>query len=228
MRQSPKQNRARSKNGRKSSGPSINRVYESSGPEGKVRGTPQQIIEKYLSLARDKATSGDRVMSESFLQHAEHYVRILGAAQPVNSGAQRREEPEQLDNEAADSEVETDAAERSESGAAPAMAVIGDGEGDGPSDIVDTPEHGAADRRSSRRRSASEGGEEGEEGPRRRRRAPRRSTRAAAAEDSPAAEGAEGEAVEAAPRRGRRTAAAKAEVEDAVSGNVEEIGGASS
>jgi hypothetical protein len=58
-----------------------NRVFESAGPEGKVRGTPQQIIDKYLILARDAQTSGDRVMAENFLQHAEHYIRLLSAAQ---------------------------------------------------------------------------------------------------------------------------------------------------
>lgn len=55
----------------------MNRVYDSAGPEGKVRGTPQQIIDKYLSLARDAQTSGDRVASENLLQHAEHYQRIV-------------------------------------------------------------------------------------------------------------------------------------------------------
>jgi hypothetical protein len=55
----------------------MNRVYESAGPEGKVRGTPQQIIDKYQTLARDAQTSGDRVVAENFLQHAEHYQRIL-------------------------------------------------------------------------------------------------------------------------------------------------------
>jgi hypothetical protein len=58
-----------------------NRVHESAGPEGKVRGTPQQIIEKYMLLARDAQTSGDRVMAENFLQHAEHYIRLLNVAQ---------------------------------------------------------------------------------------------------------------------------------------------------
>jgi hypothetical protein len=59
----------------------VNRVFDSSGPEGKVRGTPQQIIDKYQSLARDAQLSGDRVAHENFLQHAEHYVRMLGDAQ---------------------------------------------------------------------------------------------------------------------------------------------------
>jgi hypothetical protein len=59
----------------------MNRVFDSSGPEGKVRGTPQQIIEKYNQLARDSHLSGDRVATENFQQHAEHYLRVLGAAQ---------------------------------------------------------------------------------------------------------------------------------------------------
>jgi hypothetical protein len=59
----------------------INRVFESAGPDGKVRGTPQQIIDKYQLLARDAQLSGDRVAAESYLQHAEHYSRLLGDAQ---------------------------------------------------------------------------------------------------------------------------------------------------
>ncbi len=83
MRPSQKQNRARGRGNRKPNGNVVNRVFESAGPEGKVRGTPQQIIDKYLTLARDSQTSGDRVMSENFLQHAEHYQRILLDAQGV-------------------------------------------------------------------------------------------------------------------------------------------------
>ncbi|MCP5085515.1 MAG: DUF4167 domain-containing protein [Rhodobacteraceae bacterium] len=59
----------------------VNRVFDSSGPEGKVRGTPQQLIEKYQMLARDAQLAGDRVAAENFLQHAEHYGRLLGDAQ---------------------------------------------------------------------------------------------------------------------------------------------------
>jgi hypothetical protein len=74
--------RSRSKANRpRSIGNIINRVFDSSGPEGKVRGTPQQIIEKYLFLARDAQLSNDRVAAENFLQHAEHYTRMLGEAQ---------------------------------------------------------------------------------------------------------------------------------------------------
>ena len=56
-------------------------MFDSSGPEGKVRGTPQQIIEKYQQLTRDSQLSGDRVAAENFQQHAEHYMRLQTDAQ---------------------------------------------------------------------------------------------------------------------------------------------------
>lgn len=73
--------RSRSKTNRpRTLGNIINRVFDSSGPEGKVRGTPQQIIEKYQALARDAQLSNDRVAAENFSQHAEHYTRMLAEA----------------------------------------------------------------------------------------------------------------------------------------------------
>ena len=57
------------------------RTYESNGPDVKIRGSAQQIAEKYTTLARDAQSSGDRVMAENYLQHAEHYNRIIAAAQ---------------------------------------------------------------------------------------------------------------------------------------------------
>ena len=59
----------------------LTRSYESNGPDVKIRGTAQQIAEKYTTLARDAQSSGDRVMAENYLQHAEHYNRIIMAAQ---------------------------------------------------------------------------------------------------------------------------------------------------
>jgi hypothetical protein len=58
----------------------LTRSYESNGPDVKVRGTAQNIAEKYLTLARDSQSAGDRVMAESYLQHAEHYNRIIAGA----------------------------------------------------------------------------------------------------------------------------------------------------
>ncbi len=59
----------------------LSRTYDSSGPDIKIRGTAQHIAEKYATLARDAQSSGDRVMAENYLQHAEHYNRIIAAAQ---------------------------------------------------------------------------------------------------------------------------------------------------
>ncbi|MCB1470498.1 MAG: DUF4167 domain-containing protein [Rhizobiaceae bacterium] len=59
----------------------LTRSYESNGPDVKIRGSAQQIAEKYTTLARDAMSSGDRVVAENYLQHAEHYNRIIAAAQ---------------------------------------------------------------------------------------------------------------------------------------------------
>jgi hypothetical protein len=59
----------------------LTRVYESNGPEVKIRGTAHHIAEKYLQLARDAQSSGDPVTAENFFQHAEHYFRLIAAAQ---------------------------------------------------------------------------------------------------------------------------------------------------
>ncbi len=66
--------------GRKGPNP-LTRSYESNGPDVKIRGTAQHVAEKYLQLARDSQVSGDIVMAESLLQHAEHYFRLIAAAQ---------------------------------------------------------------------------------------------------------------------------------------------------
>jgi hypothetical protein len=58
-----------------------NRTFDSNGPEIKIRGSASHVYEKYLQLARDANAAGDRIMAENYLQHAEHYFRILAAAQ---------------------------------------------------------------------------------------------------------------------------------------------------
>ena len=59
-----------------------NRTMESSGPEVKVRGPASVIYERYLQLSRDAASSGDRVLSENYAQHADHYFRLVRSMQP--------------------------------------------------------------------------------------------------------------------------------------------------
>lgn len=63
-----------------------NHVFDSNGPDLRIRGTAQQLFEKYLQLGRDATSSGDRVMAESYFQHAEHYFRIMNA---MNQAAQQ-------------------------------------------------------------------------------------------------------------------------------------------
>ncbi|WP_019222634.1 DUF4167 domain-containing protein [Bartonella rattaustraliani] len=70
----------------------LSRNYESSGPDVKIRGNAQQIADKYISLARDAQGAGDRVMSENYLQHAEHYLRIILAAAGQAAQSLRRDE----------------------------------------------------------------------------------------------------------------------------------------
>src|SRR6516164_9331030 len=66
-----------------------NRAFDSNGPEGvKVRGNAQHVFEKYQQLARDATSSGDRVLAENYLQHAEHYYRVVRAMQPTRPAAE--------------------------------------------------------------------------------------------------------------------------------------------
>ena len=64
---------------------SVNRSYDSNGPDVRVRGTASQVYEKYQTLARDALLTGDRVNAENLQQHAEHYFRIMLANQPAVS-----------------------------------------------------------------------------------------------------------------------------------------------
>jgi hypothetical protein len=89
----------------------LSRTYHSNGPDGKVSGSPQSIADKYLSLARDALSSGDPVLAENYLQHAEHYNRIILAyreqiaqAQDEAAGGPRRPEAE---GEFADEDTDT-------------------------------------------------------------------------------------------------------------------------
>ena len=79
MKHTPNPRRLRSRgNGKRNPG-SRNQTFESNGPEVKVRGTAQQVLEKYLALGRDAYSSGDPIAAEGFFQHAEHYHRVLNA-----------------------------------------------------------------------------------------------------------------------------------------------------
>ncbi len=128
-------NRNRGRNNRRPSGSGINpnsgggnplnRVYESNGPDVKVRGTAQTIAEKYLQLGRDSQSSGDNVMAESYFQFSEHYFRVWAAAQPVGQPTQQLRRPD-------DEEYEED---REESGEGDVEGgIVPDGEPSGSSE----------------------------------------------------------------------------------------------
>ena len=70
--------------------PHRSQTLDSNGPNVKIRGTPHQIFERYVALAREASTSGDRVAAENLYQHAEHYFRVMNAA---NEGHQHRVMP---------------------------------------------------------------------------------------------------------------------------------------
>ncbi|WP_208349667.1 DUF4167 domain-containing protein [Pseudaestuariivita rosea] len=99
MRSSKSRSRSKSNRSRPT-GNIVNRVFDSSGPEGKVRGTPQQIIDKYSQLARDAQLSNDRVAAENFQQHAEHYTRLLGEAQREIDARREQQERENRERQA--------------------------------------------------------------------------------------------------------------------------------
>ena len=79
-------NRQRSRNGGRKHVNPLSRNFESNGPDVKVRGNASHVAEKYLQLARDAQSSGDSVMAENYLQHAEHYFRIVSSAQQAQNG----------------------------------------------------------------------------------------------------------------------------------------------
>ncbi|MFI4987115.1 MAG: DUF4167 domain-containing protein [Alphaproteobacteria bacterium] len=94
MRQGPNAKRSRGRgNGRKQNVPLRLQTLDSSGPNGKLRGNAYQLHEKYLALARDAHSSGDRIAAENFFQHAEHYFRIINS----NGGPAVRHDYEAFD-----------------------------------------------------------------------------------------------------------------------------------
>ncbi len=124
-----------------------NHVFDSSGPDVRIRGTAQQLFEKYLQLGRDATSSGDRVTAESYFQYAEHYFRILNA---MNQAAQQGGAPQQAPrpprgNEQGHDGMRSDEGEQEGDEAAPAAAqvipplIMPAGLGDQPGDTREIP-----------------------------------------------------------------------------------------
>jgi hypothetical protein len=101
-----------------------NQTYDSNGPDVRVRGNAYQVLEKYLALARDANAAGDRIAAENFLQHAEHYFRLIN--QFNGDDPNRNRQFQRPDVHPMDGGVEAEGGESHESegnanGAAPAM-----------------------------------------------------------------------------------------------------------
>ena len=97
MRPNQNKNRQRNRNGGRKHVNPLSRNYESTGPDVKVRGNAAHVAEKYMQLARDAQSSGDSVMAENYLQHAEHYFRIVSSAQQALNGT--RDDENEFDDD---------------------------------------------------------------------------------------------------------------------------------
>jgi hypothetical protein len=117
----PGQNkRMRGRNNNRRGPNPLTRSYESNGPDVKIRGNAQHVAEKYLQLARDAHTSGDPIGAENYLQHAEHYFRIIAAAQAAQQQMQQGFGRPQGESEAEDMDDEDDVGGLSDRFASPA------------------------------------------------------------------------------------------------------------
>lgn len=100
-------NRNNNNNNRRGQNP-LTRVFESNGPDIKIRGTASHIAEKYVQLARDARSSGDPVAAENYYQHAEHYFRLIAAAQEQFRQSQPQQQQPRVDLDASDDGEEAD------------------------------------------------------------------------------------------------------------------------
>jgi hypothetical protein len=80
-------------------------VFDSNGPDVRIRGTAHQVTEKYAALAKDAASSGDRILAESYLQHAEHYQRIISSWEDAPNDKQERTPSKSRENNKSEDEL---------------------------------------------------------------------------------------------------------------------------
>ena len=162
----------RGRNQRRRQGVNPNRALDSNGPDVRIRGTAQQIYDKYQALARDSASSGDRVKAENYLQHAEHYFRVLRSLQ----GPQQQQQQQTYDQSQNDSDVDGDQPSIGEPREQRHNAANGDDDSES-KDAAESSENAAETEKSARRKDGADenngADNDGEAKPRRRRR-PRR------------------------------------------------------
>ncbi|MBN9581874.1 MAG: DUF4167 domain-containing protein [Afipia sp.] len=121
MRSRNNNNNNNNNNNRRGQNP-MTRVFESNGPDIKIRGTASHVAEKYVQLARDARSSGDPVAAENYYQHAEHYFRLIAAAQEQfrQNQPQQQQPMPRLDQDMGDDEGDGYSSFGAEPGFAPA------------------------------------------------------------------------------------------------------------
>ena len=92
--------RQRGRNNNRRNQPNRNQVFDSNGPNVRVRGNAQQIMDKYMALARDAQSAGNHVLAEAFFQHGEHYLRIHLVNQAAVEEAKARKEKQREERQA--------------------------------------------------------------------------------------------------------------------------------
>lgn len=190
MRQGQQNRRGRGRN-RKSQNP-LTRSFESNGPDVKIRGTPAHIAEKYVSMARDALSSGDPVLAENYLQHAEHYNRIIMSYREQQSqvgdgnhngpGRSRDGQDDAGDSDNVGEAAVNGHAEAVPRGHEPQPTIVGDDGAEQPRNTRRGNGHDDGRRRQSQP-SSDQGDDDGEAAPRERR--PRRRERYAQRDDQP-------------------------------------------
>ena len=101
MRQGPNARRPRGRTNRKHHGGGQRpNSYDSNGPDGRIRGNAHQVFERYVALARDAVSAGDRISAETHYQHAEHYFRIMNASTDPRPNGQERSAPQGANGQA--------------------------------------------------------------------------------------------------------------------------------
>ncbi|MTJ81552.1 MAG: DUF4167 domain-containing protein [Telmatospirillum sp.] len=109
---------------------SRNQTYDSNGPDVRIRGNAHQVLEKYLAMARDASSQGDRIAAENYYQHAEHYFRLINNQNQAAGRQPLRAVPTPADDQPLEGgeiegeETEAVAEEESEGGEEPQVETL--------------------------------------------------------------------------------------------------------
>ena len=129
MRQPHNARRSRGRSNRKHNVPLKHQNFESNGPDVRIRGNAHQVYEKYLAMARDANSSGDRISAEGYYQHAEHYFRIMNdSTDPQNAQRQQQQQQQQRGRENGHDQQGREATPEAQGAGTPAAEAAASGE----------------------------------------------------------------------------------------------------